>query len=96
MAFVLRMSLCAEPLKIIESVSDHKLNDYWYLKKLIERHFKLAEAGQSEKFRNLAPKSNQTFLDCLSEVRLVLENWLKSANVQRFEDLKSLMVKDRI
>lgn len=26
----------------------------------------------------------------------MLENWLKSANVQRFEDLKSLMVKDRI
>lgn len=69
--FVLRKSLTAEPLKIIQSVPDNMLNEYNYLKKLIEQHFKLKQARQREKFRSLTPKSNQTFLDFVAKVKLV-------------------------
>lgn len=87
--------MCAEPLKIIESVPDNLLNDYRYLKQR-KSHFSFTEMGQREKFRNLAHKFTQTFLDCSVEVQLVLEDWLKGATVNRFEDLNELMVKDCI
>lgn len=64
----------AEPLKIIESVHDHLLNNYQYLKQRIEQHFSLTEMWQREKFRNLAPKHTQIFLDFSAEVQLLLES----------------------
>lgn len=94
-AFVLRKCLSGEPLGVIKTVSDNLLNDYVHLKRLLEQHFQLTEMGQREKFKKI-PKANQTFLDFVSEVKLTLENWTKAANVQAFEDLKDLIVKDKI
>ncbi|BFZ03152.1 hypothetical protein BsWGS_06191 [Bradybaena similaris] len=80
-AFVLRKCLTGEPLKVLETVPDDQLNNYKFLKKLIEQHFQLSEMGLREKFKLVMPKSNQTFLDFVSEVQLTLENWLRAGNV---------------
>lgn len=61
------------------------------MKKLIEQHYQVEEVGQRKKFRRLAPKANHIFLDYLTELSLVLDNSIKSANASSFEDLRSLL-----
>ncbi|BFY99110.1 hypothetical protein BsWGS_02150 [Bradybaena similaris] len=95
-AFILRKCLTGEPLKVIEAVSDESLNDYRYLKGLLEQHFKITQMGQREKFQNIKPRANQTFMDFVAEVRLTLENWIKSSGANCFDTLKDLIVKDKI
>lgn len=95
-AFVLRKCLSGKPLRVTETVPDNLLNEYHNLKKLLEQYFQLTEIGQRQRLKKISPKTNQTFLDFVTEVKLTLENWTKSDNVHAFDDLKELLIKDKI
>ncbi|BFZ18088.1 hypothetical protein BsWGS_21128 [Bradybaena similaris] len=96
-AYILKKSLSGEPQRLIENVSERYISSYEYLKDKLLHHFKCDSEGYRVRFKNLSPKSNQTFFDYLTEVEALLDNWLDAEAVDKsFEKFHQMIVKDKI
>ncbi|BFZ05447.1 hypothetical protein BsWGS_08486 [Bradybaena similaris] len=96
-AYILKKSLSGEPQKLIENVGERFISSYEYLKEKLLQHFKCDSEGYRVRFRNLTPKSNQTFFDYLTEVEAMLDNWLDAEAVDKsFERFHQMVIKDKI
>ncbi|BFZ08815.1 hypothetical protein BsWGS_11854 [Bradybaena similaris] len=96
-AFILKKSLSGEPQRLIENIGERYISDYPYLRDKLMSHFKCDAEGRRLQFHGLAPKSNQTFFDYLTEVEATLDHWLEAEAVEKsYERFHQMLIKDKI
>lgn len=73
-ALILKKSLSGEPQHLIENICERYMSNYEFLKQKLMAQFKCDSEGFHFRFHQLAPKSNQTFFDYLTEVEATLDS----------------------
>ena len=88
--WLIKPKLKGKAAKVIRHLDD--ANDYDTVKSAIRLFFSITKEGYHQSFRNLCKSSEQTFLEYPNQKLRPLKSWIKSANVNNFDDLINLIV----
>jgi hypothetical protein len=73
-----------------------KSNDYTLVKEYLTHQFELSPRLYLSRFNNSTRRSDETCISFCSRLKVLLQYYLTSRNVSKFEELFSLIVSDRV
>ena len=82
--------------KVVQRLTEEQRLDYNVVKRSILQEFKMTPKVYKDKFQDTMRVMGETWLQYASRLELYLKYYLESRTVTTFEDLKDLLVADRI
>ena len=82
--------------KVVQRLTEEQRLDYNIVKRSILQEFKMTPKVYKDKFQDTMRVMGETWLQYVSRLELYLKYYLESRTVTTFEDLKDLLVADRV
>ena len=82
--------------KVVQRLTEEQRLDYNVVKRSILQEFKMTPKVYKDKFQDTMRVMGETWLQYVSRLELYLKYYLESRTVTTFEDLKDLLVADRV
>ena len=82
--------------KVVQRLTEEQRLDYNIVKRSILQEFKMTPKVYKDKFHDTMRVMGETWLQYVSRLELYLKYYLESRTVTTFEDLKDLLVADRV
>ena len=82
--------------KVVQRLTEEQRLDYNIVKRSILQEFKMTPKVYKDKFQDTMRVMGETWFQYVSRLELYLKYYLESRTVTTFEDLKDLLVADRV
>jgi hypothetical protein len=94
-ALILQPKLSGKAVKAVSRLSVAEIADYGVVKEAILEEYELVAEVYRLKFRACTKRNNESYADFVHFLTVQFDRWLKSENVDSFESLRQLMLKEQ-